>query len=77
VTIPTLDKYRRIVGAERQTLTKDLVQRYTAGESLRALATSTGRSYGFIHRIITESGTQLRQHGGAHHRKAQHAGSRT
>ena len=58
------EKGRRIVGAERQTLAKDLVKRYQGGESIRSLAASTGRSYGFVHRVLTESGVQLRQRGG-------------
>lgn len=66
-TSPT--KGRRIVGAERQTLAKDLVKRYNSGESIRSLAASTGRSYGFIHRVLTESEVQLRQRGGARRRK--------
>jgi Helix-turn-helix domain len=68
-TASTTEKGRRIVGTERQTLAKDLVKRYTSGESIRALAASTGRSYGFIHRVLTESGVQLRQRGGARRRK--------
>ena len=55
-TATSTEKGRRIVGAERQTLAKDLVKRYTSGESIRALAASTGRSYGFVHRVLTESG---------------------
>ena len=43
-TTTSTEKGRRIVGAERQTLAKDLVKRYTSGESIRALASSTGRS---------------------------------
>src|SRR3954465_13800827 len=69
------EKGRRIIGAERQTLAKDLVKRYTSGESIRALAASTGRSYGFVHRVLTESGVQLRRGGGARRRKK--AGRRT
>ena len=68
-TATTAEKGRRIVGAERATLAKDLVKRYTSGESIRALASSTGRSYGFVHRVLTESGVQLRQRGGARRRK--------
>ena len=37
-TTTSAEKGRRIVGAERQTLAKDLVKRYTSGESIRALA---------------------------------------
>lgn len=68
-TTTSPEKGRRIVGAERQTLAKDLVRRYTDGESIRALASATGRSYGFVHRVLTESGVQLRQRGGARRRK--------
>ena len=35
-TATSTEKGRRIVGTERQTLAKDLVKRYTAGESIRA-----------------------------------------
>lgn len=69
-TTTTAPKGRRIVGAERATLAKDLVKRYTQGESIRALASTTGRSYGFVHRVLTESGVQLRQRGGARRRKS-------
>ncbi len=68
-TSTTTEKGRRIIGAERQTLAKDLVERYAAGESIRALAASTGRSYGFVHRVLSESEVQLRQRGGARRRK--------
>lgn len=63
--ITSPEKGRRIVGPERETLAKDLVKRYTDGESIRALAAATGRSYGFVHRVLSESGIQLRQRGGA------------
>lgn len=68
-TTVTEPEQRRIIGAERQILVKDLVRRYNSGESIRAIAASTGRSYGFIHRVLTESGVQLRQRGGARRRK--------
>ncbi|HET8658254.1 MAG TPA: helix-turn-helix domain-containing protein [Micromonosporaceae bacterium] len=67
--VQEVGKGQRIVGAERQSLAKDLVKRYTAGESIRAIAASTGRTYGFVHRVLTESGVQLRQRGGARRRK--------
>ena len=61
----TLKKGTRVTGAVREKLASDLKKRYTAGESIRALAASTGRSYGFIHRILSESGVTLRGRGGA------------
>ena len=61
----TLKKGTRVTGADREKLAADLKKRYAAGESIRALAASTGRSYGFIHRILSESGVNLRGRGGA------------
>ena len=61
----TLRKGTRVTGEDRDKLATDLAQRYDAGESIRSLATSTGRSYGFIHRLLTETGVSLRGRGGA------------
>jgi len=58
-------KGTRVTGEDRSKLATDLAQRYDAGESIRSLATSTGRSYGFIHRLLTENGVSLRGRGGA------------
>ena len=60
-----LSKGRRVTGAERDKLAADLGKKYAGGMSIRALAESTGRSYGFVHRILVESGTTLRGRGGA------------
>jgi hypothetical protein len=61
----TLRKGTRVTGADRSKLAADLKTRYDSGESIRSLATATGRSYGFIHRILTETGATLRGRGGA------------
>ena len=61
----TLRKGTRVTGADRSKLATDLKKRYDGGESIRALANATGRSYGFIHRIHTETGVTLRGRGGA------------
>jgi hypothetical protein len=61
----TLRKGTRVTGTDRSKLAADLKSRYDAGESIRSLASSTGRSYGFIHRILTENGVELRGRGGA------------
>lgn len=60
-----LTKGRRVTGGERDKLAADLKKKYTAGASIRELAESTGRSYGFIHRVLSESGVTLRSRGGA------------
>jgi hypothetical protein len=67
--VETRRKGTRVTGADRITMATDLKRRYDAGESIRSLATATGRSYGFIHRILTESGATLRGRGGATLRK--------
>jgi hypothetical protein len=61
----TLRKGTRVTGSDRSKLAGDLKKRYDAGESIRSLALATGRSYGFIHRILTENGVSLRGRGGA------------
>jgi hypothetical protein len=66
----TLKKGTRVTGADRTKLAADLKKRYNAGESIRSLAGSTGRSYGFVHRILTETGVPLRGRGGATRGKA-------
>jgi transposase len=55
----------RVTGEARADLTKDVVARYQAGESIRELAASLDRSYGFVHRLLTEAGIELRGRGGA------------
>ncbi len=60
-----LKKGSRVTGGERDKLAVDLKKKYDSGQSIRALADSTGRSYGFVHRILSESGTRLRGRGGA------------
>lgn len=59
-----LDKGARVTGIDRTRLAEELKIRYDAGESIRSLAASTGRSYGFVHRLLRESGVALRRRGG-------------
>jgi len=63
--VAELKKGSRVTGTERDKLAGDLKRKYDNGQSIRALATATGRSYGFVHRILSESGTTLRGRGGA------------
>ena len=66
----SLKRGTRVTGTDRSRLAADLSKRYGAGESIRSLAASSGRSYGFIHRILTEMGVTLRSRGGAPKRSA-------
>lgn len=58
-------KGTRVTGSDRTQLAGDLKRRYREGASIRALAAETGRSYGFVHRLLTESDVELRGRGGA------------
>lgn len=63
--VADLKKGARITGSTRDKLAADLKKKYEKGASIRALAESTGRSYGFVHRVLSESGVALRGRGGA------------
>ena len=65
-----MKKGSRVTGGDRESLTGQLKTRYEGGESIRALAADSGRSYGFVHRILSESGASLRGRGGATRKKA-------
>ncbi len=65
-----LKKGSRITGDERDKLAGELRQQYDSGKSIRELAEASGRSYGFVHRILSESGTTLRGRGGATRKKS-------
>jgi predicted transcriptional regulator len=60
-----LVKGARITGAKRSKLADELKKRYDKGASIRDLAEANGRSYGFVHRVLAESGVTLRGRGGA------------
>lgn len=60
----------RVTGEARHALAQDMVARYQAGASIRELAASEARSYGFVHRLLTEAGVELRGRGGATRRRA-------
>lgn len=60
-----LKKGARITGADRAKLARELKKQYAKGKSIRELADSHGRSYGFVHRVLSESGVTVRGRGGA------------
>jgi hypothetical protein len=69
VAVAELKKGTRVTGDDRESLAADLKKKYEQGESIRVLASSSGRSYGFVHRILNESGATLRGRGGATRKK--------
>jgi len=46
-------------------LASQYAKRYSGGESIRKIADDAGRSYGFVHNVLKESGVSLRGRGGA------------
>lgn len=73
-----LTKGRRITGPERDKIATWLRNRYAQGASIRDLMAETGRSYGWTHRLLRESGTPLRGRGGAHPpRQTKHTSNQT
>ncbi len=60
-----LVKGNRIEGSRRAGLTVQVTARYVAGDTIRDIADHFGRSYGFIHTIVVESGVPMRGWGGA------------
>jgi hypothetical protein len=63
--VAELRKGARITGADRSKLATEVKKQYEKGRSIRELADSHNRSYGFIHRLLTESDVSLRGRGGA------------
>lgn len=55
-----LKKGARVTGDMRDQLIADLRKKYERGASIRTLAETTGRSYGFIRGLLGESGVQIR-----------------
>lgn len=66
----------RLTGEARAAMGEQLSHSYRAGASIRELAARTGRSYGFVHQILLDTGVVLRGRGGAHP-PAQHHRHRT
>jgi transposase len=66
----TIKRGTRLSGAERGQLAEELSKGYAEGKSIRALAEETGRSYGFVHRLLSENDVTLRSRGGATRGKA-------
>ncbi len=65
----TPKKGSRLVGEERDDITNQVARQYDSGKSIRDIAALTGRSYGFVHRVLVESGARMRSRGGATRRQ--------
>jgi len=56
-------KTARVSGESRAQLAADLKAKYEQGATIRALAETTGRSYGFVHRVLHDAHVPLRSRG--------------
>jgi len=56
-------RYAHLTGTGRAELADQLRGAYEAGQNLRMLVASTGRSYGFIHQLLVEAGAAMRSRG--------------
>lgn len=59
-----MQKGKWITGGARAQLAETFAREYGEGRSIRAIAEAHGRSYGFVHRVLTEGGVRLRARGG-------------
>lgn len=69
----TTQKYprsTRLVGEARTALAVKVHVDYCAGASIREIAEETGRSYGSVHALLVEMGTELRGRGGSNRRRS-------
>ncbi|MFI1420841.1 helix-turn-helix domain-containing protein [Streptomyces sp. NPDC020731] len=70
-----MDKGKQITGTAREELAREMREQYENGLSIRAIAEAHGRSYGFVHRVLTEADAPLRSRGGSRsHRRLEEAG---
>ncbi|MFI2641717.1 helix-turn-helix domain-containing protein [Streptomyces sp. NPDC018610] len=61
-----MDKGKQITGTAREKLAQEMKRQYEQGMSIRAVAEAHGRSYGFVHRVLSETDVPLRARGGNH-----------
>jgi transposase len=61
-----LVKGARITGKAKDKLTAEIAKKYNGGATIRELANEYGRSFGWMHRVLSEAeGVTLRGRGGA------------
>jgi hypothetical protein len=53
-----------LTGPDRKDVAEDLRELYEAGCSIRSITARAQRSYGVVHQLLVEAGTQFRDHAG-------------
>ena len=61
--LPKLKKSKKLVGKERDKLKVKARRKYDTGVSIRSIAQELGRSYGFAHKLLEDSGVEFRERG--------------
>ncbi|WP_331742677.1 helix-turn-helix domain-containing protein (plasmid) [Streptomyces sp. NBC_00868] len=59
-----LPKNTHLLGPERARFAAELKKAYISGTSIRELSEQTGRSFGWVHRMLGEAGVVFRSRGG-------------
>jgi transposase len=67
--VTAVKKGARLTGDDRARMASTVTSLYTQGKSIRDISAETGRSYGFVHRVLSESELPLRGRGGATRRR--------
>jgi transposase len=67
--VTDIKKGARLTGEDRARMSERVLAQYSEGHSIREIAQETGRSYGFVHRVLSESDVALRGRGGPTRRK--------
>ena len=68
-SVTDIKKGARLTGDDRTRMAERVTAQYNEGRSIREIAQDTGRSYGFVHRVLSESEVALRGRGGPTRRK--------
>ncbi|MFF7415612.1 helix-turn-helix domain-containing protein [Streptomyces lydicus] len=63
LAVPEIPKGKHLTGASREHFTKKAQRAYDAGHPIRAIAAQAKRSYGFVQRLLVDSGTRMRPRG--------------
>jgi transposase len=67
--VTAVKKGARLTGDDRTRMASTVTALYSQGKSIRDISAETGRSYGFVHRVLSESDLPLRGRGGATRRR--------
>lgn len=56
---------RRVTGEARTIMAAAVMKAYAEGKPIRQIAQEQDRSYGAVHRMLTDAGVELRPRGGS------------